>query len=81
MERSTQASRLWELLSDGQPHRTDEILQKVYGGTHLGIARVGARIYDLKKKRDGVEIRGWKDQFKKTLYWYQMIKKPMTVFN
>jgi hypothetical protein len=65
-----QVDLLYNVLSDGKPHRTDEILALVYGSEHLGIARIGARIADLKKK--GHEIKGWKDQDKPTLYWYQM---------
>lgn len=67
----SQSSRLYELLSDGQPHRTDEICAKVYGDEHLGLARVGARIWDLKKGKNLV-IEGWKDKDNHALYWYQM---------
>lgn len=66
----SQKQLLKELLSDGKPHRTDEIMDKVYGGSHLGLARVGARIWDLKK--DGCQITGWKDPDNPALYWYQM---------
>jgi len=45
----TQTARLLQLLKDHKPHRTDEILREVYGSEHLGIARIGARINDLKK--------------------------------
>lgn len=46
--KTSQAQRLYELLKDGQPHRTDEILKVVYGSEHLGIARPGARVNDLR---------------------------------
>lgn len=75
MEKS-QTEKLYELLSDGLPHRTDEIMEKIYGGSHLGLARVGARIYDIKKKYD-VSIQGWKDKDNEALYWYQIgMRKP-----
>jgi hypothetical protein len=80
----SQADKLYDLLSDGKPHRTDEILRVVYGGSHLGLSRATARISDLIKAgsvfldRNGNEItghnvkRGWKDDNNPTLYWYWM---------
>jgi hypothetical protein len=49
------------------------ILNEVYGSEHLGIARIGARIADIKKKY-GVKIKGYKDETTPSLYWYQIIK-------
>ena len=66
----SQINLILNLLQDGQAHRTDEIVKKVYG-EGLSLARVGARIWDLKKR--GYAIRGWKDPKIKTLYWYQLI--------
>lgn len=75
MEKTSQANRLYFLLADGKPHRTDEIMEKVYGGSHLGIARIGARIADLKAR--GHDIRGWKDSEVKSLYYYQIIPRQV----
>jgi hypothetical protein len=48
-EKPSQAQRLYELLKNGRPYRTDEIVAKVYGpGSSL--ARGGARIWDIKRK-------------------------------
>ena len=58
------------LLRDARSHRTDEILSIVYGSEHAGIARIGARIADVKKKHN-VNIRGYKDKQNPSLYWYQ----------
>jgi hypothetical protein len=66
----SQADRLRRLLSDGEPHSTVEILETVYGGSHLGIARVGARIHDLKAQ--GCDITGWRDLKNPAIYIYQM---------
>lgn len=66
-----QAKKLYDLLRDGRPHRTDEICREVYGDEHLGVARIGARIYDIKKKHNLV-IKSWKDEVKKSLWWYQI---------
>lgn len=67
----SQTEKLYSLLSDNNAHRTDEILREVYGGDHLGLARLAARIYDVKKKY-GVTIEGWKDDVNPALYWYQI---------
>ena len=78
---TTQKQKLHSLLSDGLPHRTDEIARVVYGekgevcetcgrGEAKSLARVGARIFDLKK--DGHTITGRKDKLIPSLYWYQM---------
>ena len=67
--KKSQAERLWEVLRDGRPHRTDEILTRVYGSEHAGIARIGARISDVKRNHH-VEIKGYKDKQIPSLYWY-----------
>lgn len=51
---NSQKAKLYRLLSDGQYHTTDEIQTVVYGKNHLGVARIAARIHDLKK--EGYEI-------------------------
>lgn len=71
-KRPSQTDRLYDLLSDGEPHRTDEIVAKIYSGGAL--ARVGARIWDVQKKY-GVKIDGWHDHDNPKLYWYQ-IQEP-----
>lgn len=80
----SQVNKLYDLLKDGEAHRTDEIMKIVYGGDHLGLARVGARVNDLIKRgcifvdengRPLVEKnkrRGWPDKFNPTLYWYRI---------
>jgi hypothetical protein len=73
----TQTERLFNLLNDGKPHRTDEILRVVYGSEHNGIARIGARVADLKagKWPDQVRcnIEGYHDAENATLYFYKLI--------
>ncbi|MGA9471904.1 MAG: hypothetical protein WBV36_05530 [Terriglobales bacterium] len=62
----TQVERLLELLKDLKPQNTVEILREVYGSEHLGIARRGARINDLKKLGHhivGTTIRGTGGRF------------------
>ena len=82
-QEQSQTDRLYNLLSDYLPHRTDEIVRIIYGEgqrclacgrkENLSLARVGARIYDVQKKY-GVEIVGRKDKENKKLYWYSMQK-------
>lgn len=69
----SQKQKLYELLQDGQPHRTDSILEVVYGSSHLGIARISARVKDLKD--EGHEIEGRKDENNPALFWYKLIPK------
>ena len=66
----SQAERLRRLLSDGQPHSTPEIMSRVYGGDHLGTARIASRVNDLRNK--GLEITSWPDKEKPTVWWYKM---------
>jgi len=77
----TQTEALYNLLRDAKPHRTDEILEKIYGGSHLGLARVGARVYDLnqkfRKENRAIEVVGWKDKENHALYWYHMRRKQV----
>lgn len=70
----SQAERLYTLLQDGKPHRTDEIVSLVYS-SRMSLSRVAARIYDLKKKY-AIEIDGWRDQNNPALYWYSLKGKP-----
>jgi hypothetical protein len=73
--KKSQMEQIYDLLRSGRPVRTDEIMREVYGNDHLGLARVGARVWDVKKKYK-VEVKGWKDEQNPTLYWYQ-IKTPI----
>lgn len=68
----SQSDRLYLLLADGLPHRTDEIVEVVYGPGCV-LARVGARIHNLKQK--GHQIIGWHDENNAALYWYQLKKE------
>src|SRR3990167_6282920 len=66
----SQKQRLLELLKYGNAHRTDEIVEKIYG-KGMSLSRVGARIWDLKQ--DGyVFEKGRKDEVNPKLYWYQL---------
>jgi hypothetical protein len=77
MEKS-QAERLYDLLSDGLPHRTDEIQEKVYGRNHLGVARISGRIGDLRRgnwvgKKCCHIPKAKEDKLIPSLAWYQML--------
>jgi hypothetical protein len=73
----TQTDRLLELLKDYKPHRTDEILREVYGSEHMGIARIGARINDLKKR--GHNIFGYHDPTNRKLYVYKLVPPEVPI--
>lgn len=70
----SQADRLLALLLDGEPHNTVEILEKVYGGEHLGIARIASRVNDLRHR--GHEIFSWRDRENSTVWVYQLKNAP-----
>jgi hypothetical protein len=76
-QKPSQTERLYELLKDGAAHRTDEIVDKIYGH-ELSLARVGARVWDVKK-RYGVKIDGHHDLENPKLYWYCMRKVQVPV--
>ena len=78
MDKSSQCKRLFELLRDGLAHNTIEICSEVYGGERLLLARVGARIFDLKKQ--GYDIRGsWAGTGRERRYVYQYFPpRPQT---
>ena len=78
----TQVEHLYQILRDGKPHRSDNLVRQVYGG-EFGLARLGARIFDVKMM---VCVCPWKDDHeidcvclisykapeKKTLQYYQL---------
>ena len=68
----SQTERLYNVLKDKEPHRTDELLAKVYGSSHLGIARISARIYDIKRNYR-LMVKNWHDKKQPSLTWYQII--------
>lgn len=69
----SQLDRLYDCLYDGLPHRSDALLNDVYGSEHLGLARLAARVYDLKKRMN-VQIKSWADPEHPSLTYYQLIK-------
>ena len=71
----SQTELLYNLLNDGKGHSTLEILERVYGNDHLAIARIGARVWDIKKKY-GIEIECKRHQEKKTVWIYKIITPP-----
>jgi hypothetical protein len=74
MRKPSQAERLRVLLSDGLEHSTPEIQRVVYGGDHLGTARIASRVTDLRDK--GHEVTGRKDADNPAIDWYRMAVKP-----
>ncbi len=67
----SQKARLLALLSDGEWHDTVEMLNKVYKvDDHAGIARPGARVFDLKK--DGINIESRRKQG--TVWEYRIVR-------
>jgi hypothetical protein len=70
----SQVDRLYKLLSsDFGWHTTPEILERVYGCSHLGIARISARIFDVKSKYN-VEIES---ELERDSLWKYRLKRPL----
>lgn len=68
----SQTEKLYKILSDGLPHRSDSLVKLVYGvGDGVWLARLGARAFDCKKKY-GVEIDSWPDPNNRKLWFYQL---------
>ena len=75
----SQVQKIYKILLDGLPHRTDEFQERIFGSTKYGLFRLSARIWDIKNKYN-VEIESWKDKEIPSLWWYQ-IKQKDTLFN
>lgn len=77
----SQTDKLYNILSDYQPHSTSEIIEKVYPaeGRLKTPARISARIYDVKYKY-GVNIESWQDKNIEGLWWYQIKTSPNAKF-
>jgi hypothetical protein len=74
MKKKSQVQKLHELLMDNKWHNTVEILESVYGIEHSGIARVGARVYDLKNLGYDIESRRTK---KKGVWEYRLVNEEV----
>lgn len=74
MKRLSQAERLRRLLADGKPHSTPEIQHVVYGGDHLGTARIASRVNDLRKQ--GLTIESCRDRENPAIWWYVLRNAP-----
>lgn len=71
MEKKSQESRLYDILSDGEPHRSDDLVNLVYGQDSK-LARLAARVYRIKIKHHEIDIRSWKAPENAKLHYYQM---------
>lgn len=74
----SQTNEIYALLTKG-PVRTDEIVNKVYG-PQLNLARVSARIYDVKKQYGIPKIHSWPDDQNKKLWWYSLRPRELRLF-
>ena len=76
---ASQTEKLYNLLGDGEPHSTPQILREVYGSDHLAIARISARVYDLSRgKWSGkkkLKIESWRDPKHETIWYYRLVRE------
>lgn len=64
----SQKQKLLDLLGDGEWHTTPQIQKDVYGGDHLGVARISARILDLRSDGHLIESK----KMDKTIWAYKL---------
>lgn len=69
----SQKDRLLTLLADYNWHSTPSIQIAVYGANHLGIARVAARVNDLKNDGHDIESR----KITQAIWEYRLVEKGM----
>ena len=67
----SQESRLLELLKDGKPHSTNEIVRVVYGLRYPATHRIAARINSRRERL--IKIDSWLDKQDHALLWYQLL--------
>jgi hypothetical protein len=69
----SQVERLHDVLIDWQWHSTVELLDRVYGLDHSGIARISARVLDLKRKLPAnLTIESRQDKQHPTVWFYRI---------
>lgn len=66
----SQVNRLLQILEDGKPHSSFDLAREIYNSDGPSLARLGARVWDVKKK--GYAIRSWKDKDNPKKHWYQL---------
>ncbi|MDE2106967.1 MAG: YigZ family protein [Patescibacteria group bacterium] len=64
----SQCEKLLNLLKDKKWHKTPAIVARVYGSEHMGLARLAARVLDLKNRGYDIESR----LIKGSLWAYKM---------
>ncbi len=72
--KKSQLEKMWDLMRDGNPHSTYQIVAEVYDMSTTTIARVASRVFDMKKKY-GVDINSWPDKDNPKMWWYQVVIK------
>lgn len=65
----SQKEVLLQILSDGRPHPSFELMEQVYGFGRKG-GRLAARVNDLKAM--GHQIASWRDRDVKGMWWYML---------
>ena len=66
----SQKEKILNVLADYEPHSSFEIVERAYGIRGPSLARLGARIWDLRKA--GYQIESWRDKENHTKHWYQL---------
>lgn len=71
---SIQRERLYEVLKDMKPHRTDSLVAAVYS-PGAALARLAGRVFEVKQRLpSGWSIKSWKAPENPVLHYYQLCR-------
>ena len=65
----SQTKIIYDLLLDGEPHSTYEMVNLIK--PEGGLVRISERIREIQKQH-GVKIDSWPDIHNKSMWWYQI---------
>ena len=68
----SQTKIIYDLLLDGEPHSTYEMVNLIKPDG--GLVRISERIREIQKQH-GVKINSWSDSDNRSMWWYQI--KPI----
>lgn len=71
----SQTTEILNVLSDHMAHSSFELVERVYHANGPTLARLGARIWDLRQK--GWRIDSWRDQVDRSKHWYCLRPKEL----
>lgn len=68
----SKTAAILEILSDGKPHSTFELVRRAYKQNYASCARVGAIIFELKTRYGKIFVAAHSEK-NPTKYWYCIV--------